>query len=298
MAPRTLKETYARKQSSEFVESAVAVHGGGVADTLAEKLGAEMREGEEMPDVSFYFELMARRMGRYRADLAAASQAHLDELAAADEFRALREEAMAELTPAYIAARHTVTSGYSAQDAAAFGFESNVATVPAAMELQIEHLLANFAKPEVQLSEPLYPSVKFDPAEGEATFLPLLDRLKAARAGIDEGRRRSEATLLAKNDAVVANDLEFGQISRCVEANFALGGRTDLAKRVRPSARRPGRRQEVEDDPSPSPEDEASEEAATDPNPAAAGDGEAVTSDPTIPATAETTEEDSADEVI
>lgn len=289
MAPRTLKETYARKQSSNFVEKAILIHRGGVAETLTEKLAAEMQEGEEMPDVSFYLELMGRRMGRFRTDLVRTSRDHLDVLTAIDEFRALRKEAMDELTRAYVTARHAVSSGYSPEDAAAFGFESNVATTPAQMELQIERLLANIEKPEVRLSEPLYPAVTFDPAEGEATFRPLLDKLISARVGFDEARRRAEGTLLAKNEAVAANDLEFGQISRCVESHFALAGRGELAKRVRPSSRRPGRRQEVENDPSP--ETDPAEEPDPD-LPATAGDGGTAVSKPTNAAATAPTEEE------
>lgn len=289
MAPRTLKETYARKRSSDFVENMILIHGDEIAETLTETLAAELGEGEEMPDVSLYFRLMGRRMGRFRTDLVRTSRNHLDVLAGIDKFRDLREEAMRELSQAYVTARQTVATGYSPEDAAAFGFESNVATVPAQMELQIDRLLVNIQKPEVRLSEPLYPAVTFDPAEAEATFRPPLDKLISARIGFDEARGRAEGTLLTKNEAVVANDLKFGQISRCVESHFTLAGYGELAKRVRPSNRRPGRRQEVENDLSP--ETDPSEEPVPD-LPATAGDGGTAVSEPTNAAPAAPTEED------
>ncbi|MEE8526467.1 MAG: hypothetical protein V3T72_21230 [Thermoanaerobaculia bacterium] len=245
MAPRTLKETYSRKKSSEFVESAITIQGGGIGTALTEKLNEELREGEEMPDASFFLELMARRMGRFRTHLVDMSEAHVEELAADDALRKMRNQAMVDLTHAYITTRHTVAFGYSPEDAAVLGFEPNVATDPAAMELQIKRLLVNFAKPEVQQLRPLIRTVQFLPSEGEATFRSHLDKLITARDALNQEHRKADETLLAKNDAVAANDLEFGQISRFFEATFVFAGRTDLAKRVRPSSRRPGRRQEA-----------------------------------------------------
>jgi hypothetical protein len=173
-----------------------------------------------------------------------------------------------------MAARHTVTSSYNPEDAAAFGFESNVATEPAQMELQVQRLLTNFTKPEVQASQPIYPAVKFEPSQGEPMFRPLLDKLKTARAALTKEHRKSDATLLAKDQAVVVNDIEFAQISRCFEAIFTLGERPDLAKRVRPSTRRPGRRQEAEngdvDESSTPPETAPPDETGSEPEISAA----------------------------
>jgi hypothetical protein len=247
MAPRTLKETYARKKSSEFVESAIAIHGSGIGLALTEKLSQELREGEVMPDITLFLELMARRMGRFRTQLLERAAEHFQELAADAAFRKARDEAMADLTRVYIATRQTVALGYSPEDAATLGFEPNVATDPAQMELQVQRLLANFAKPEAQELRPVITTVQFVPAEGETMFRPHLDKLITARAGLNRDKRKADETLMAKNDAVTVNDQEFGQISRCIETAFAFAGREDLARRVRPSTRRLGRRQEVED---------------------------------------------------
>jgi hypothetical protein len=246
MAPRTLKETYARKRSSEFVESAIDVHGDAIGAAQAEKLSQELREGEEMPDIALYLRLMARRMGRYRSHLEEKSEAHFQELAADDGYRKMRDEAMGDLTRVYLATRQTVASGYSPEDAAALGFEPNVATDPAQMVLQVQRLLTNFAKPEAQQMQPVIRTVQFVPTEGEAMFRPHLDKLITARAALNQDKRKADGTQTAKKGAVAENDLEFGQISRCFETAFAFAGRDDLARRVRPSSRRPGRRQEVE----------------------------------------------------
>ena len=248
MAPRTLKETYSRSKSSAFVESAVVVHGAGIAADLSEKLRAELAEGEDMPDVALLLELMGRRMGRYRQRLLDRSAEHIEELAADTALREMRDEAMKELTRAYITTRYTVSFGYSPKDAEKLGFEVNVATDPEAMRLQVLRLLNNFAKPEVQELRPVVPTVQFVPSEGEATFRPYLDNLTTALAGLNEEKRKADETLLAKKAAVKENDLEFVQISRCIETTFAFAGREDLAERVRPSSRRPGRRQAAEDE--------------------------------------------------
>ena len=247
MPPRTLKETYSRKKSSEFVESAVSTQGAGIGASLADRLSPSLQEGEEMPDIPLFFSLIGRRMGDFRTAMVDTAEAHANELANDDEYRKMRDEAVAGLTTDYVAIRTTFYQTFGPELTLAIGFESNVAREPAAIELQVDRLMTNLSDPGLELPEPRFDGVTLAPEALVEVFRPNLDTLKTARAALDQEVRKSALTLLAKNQAVEIYDREFLVLSRCLEAAFVLGGEPNLAKRVRPSVRRPGRRKEVED---------------------------------------------------
>ncbi len=246
MPPRTLKETYSRKKSSEFVESAVITQGADIGASLAGRLSTSLEEGEEIPDIPLFFTLIGRRMGDFRSVMVDTARAHADELANDDGFREMRDKAMSALTGDYVAIRTTFYQAFGPELALAIGFERNVVRDPAALELQVDRLVTNLSDPELELPEPRFDGVTLSPPALVEVFRPNLGKLREARAALDQEVRKSDVTLVAKKDAVDAYDREFLMLSRCLEASFVLGGEPELAKRVRPSLRRPGRRQEVE----------------------------------------------------
>lgn len=259
MPPRTRKGTTGRKKSWEFVVSAIDTQGDDVAGQLIEVLNEDLREGEEMPDIRFLFTLLGRRMTRFGTAMVEASESHLDELTDDDALRDERNETAKALVADYIALRDGYRTGYGGKVAATVGFERNVATDPAEIELQVERLFTNLEQPELLLPPSRYPGIAPQPAETVGVFRPNLERLKATRAALNRALRQADGSQLAKNDAVVAHDQEFPNLARCFEACCTVAGRHDLARRVRPSARRPGRRQEeVQDEAQGSPPEEGS----------------------------------------
>lgn len=58
---------------------------------------------------------------------------------------------------------------------------------------------------------------------------------------LNNGIRETQGTILAKNEAIKVYDKVFTPGARSLEAAFRLAGMTDLADRVKPSTRRPGR---------------------------------------------------------
>ncbi len=245
MSPRGRIGTTGRKKSWEFVVSAIAgTQGDEVAEQLIEVLSEDLREGEEMPDIRFFFTLLGRRMARFGTAMVEASERHLDELADDETLRYERDETTSALASDYIAMRDGYRIGYSRKIAAAVGFEKHVATDPVAIELQTDRLLTNLEKPELELPPARYPGIAPRPDGTVALFRPNLKRLKTARAGLNRAHREADSSQMLKNDAVTAHDREFPNLSRCFEVCCVVAGLHDLARRVRPSQRRPGRRQE------------------------------------------------------
>jgi hypothetical protein len=281
MAPRTRKETTSRKKSWEFVVSSIDTHGGEVAVRLAEVLREDLRDGEEMPDIPLFFQLLGRRLTRFGAAMVEASEGRLDELADDEGLRDQRNEATSALTADYIAFRGGFTTAYGATVAAEAGFEKNVASDPATMELQVDRLVTNLEKPDLVLPPTRYAGIEPRAAETVMVFRPNLNRLKAARAALNRASSEADSSQLAKNDAVQGYDREFTDLSRCFEGCAVVAKMPELAQRVRPSLRRPGRRQAAEGEEESSaggetPSEEASPEgtpAGDAPSGGAAGEG-------------------------
>ena len=77
----------------------------------------------------------------------------------------------------------------------------------------------------------------------------LLERMEGLYAKVADEERQAQATLEAKNKAIAVYDHAFSITASLVSTLLNAAGEKELAKRVRPSARRPG--QTNEDAPSP-----------------------------------------------
>ena len=68
------------------------------------------------------------------------------------------------------------------------------------------------------------------------------DELDGVLTDLDRARKDADVTRQAKNEAIDRFDAVFLWVGRALESYFHLAGMHELAERVRPSARRPGRR--------------------------------------------------------
>ncbi len=64
---------------------------------------------------------------------------------------------------------------------------------------------------------------------------------------IERERKNAESTRMAKNEAIAEFDSHYRWVGCGLETYFHLAGMHELAAKVRPSARRPGRRAADED---------------------------------------------------
>ena len=73
--------------------------------------------------------------------------------------------------------------------------------------------------------------------------------LKAALNDVERERRELETTQSRKNAAVEANDETFASAASMTATVLRAAGMNDHAEKVRPSARRPGRTESTDNDP-------------------------------------------------
>ena len=92
---------------------------------------------------------------------------------------------------------------------------------------------------------PRFPGMCFDATYWTGRLTAAIVPLKGALADVAREERENEATYVAKTRAIEAYDQTFSQVATYVSAMLAIAGEKELARRVRPSSRRPGQTDEV-----------------------------------------------------
>ncbi len=126
-----------------------------------------------------------------------------------------------------------------------------------------QHLRARLGEPDLELPSIRFQGVALDPAGVAEEMTPLVDDLGQALDAVTREERRTEAMTIARDEALDAYTRTFLWVAQSAEALFKLADLPAVAKRVRPSSRRPGVTNEVEkqgpDIPSDDPEEPTGE---------------------------------------
>ncbi len=84
--------------------------------------------------------------------------------------------------------------------------------------------------------------VELDPPAIARQLAADADELDGVLVAVNEAEKQADGTRQAKNVAINGYDRKFLRIARMAESTFHFAGMHELATRVRPSTRRPGRR--------------------------------------------------------
>ena len=134
---------------------------------------------------------------------------------------------------------------------------------------QVRRILGRFGDPELEL-DPTGFGPALEPASVVANFQDDYQELSDLVAELTRANRKSDRTIIAKNDAMTRYDEQFRWIAGCLESLYHLAEQHELADRVKPSTRRSGRTEsdveaEEPDGPAEVPEGSGEEPAPTEP---------------------------------
>ncbi len=262
-----LKSVTDRIRSSRAVLWAIETHGHRLVEILGEFFGSLLEEGEAIP-FEAQLALFKKKLILIRDRLVSTDRAYRDQKASESLVRGKRDEGAAQVNSDIVGLRQAFSGIYSDAKLAEFGFARRTPQQPAELLEQASHLIVRLDSPELDLSGSSYDDFKLDAPHLARKLVRSVGSLQEADDELAGQERTSEALMLAKDDALAEYNRSFLWIARTVESLCRLAGLDEVAKRVRPSSRRPGVTQrkfdESEDSPS---ENSKSEDSASEGSP-------------------------------
>lgn len=236
---RPSKALIGRLVSSRVVLWALDTHGPQLMDRVADPAETLLATGS-----SEIFEPLVGHLSALlteaKSQLTRADRQNRDQVARASMFRRLRNDAAKELAPLVAGLRDAFRGIFGPNAIEDLGFAVRQPERADELFEQAEHLLDRLAAASEELPEARFSSLPVDPASLAAEIRPRVARLGEALEEVTREVRRAEASLLAKDEAVARFDRTFQWAARIAEVSFKLVELHEIAKRVRPSTRRPG----------------------------------------------------------
>jgi hypothetical protein len=230
-----------REKSSRAVAAAAGTHAAAVGEALAKALAQHLKAGETMPNVALLVQLLGRNIQADSAALVKADKAHEAELSDDDAPRRARDEAFEKVRSLLVDLRSGVDSAYGAAGLGVLGLKGETPSDPSAVAGAAAAALEALQDAKRKLPKPRRAGNKLDRAAYVEELTAELPPLQKALAKVANEDREKEATQRAKDQAFATNDRTFTRGAALLASLAAAAGLDDLADKVRPSGRRPGR---------------------------------------------------------
>ena len=243
-----------RLKSFGVVHAALRVQSGEAVSELDRRKAAVRARGRRSAGDSAFdhigdagyrqiFAHLAAELSSAKAGMTSANSIHLGRLAQVVELQGRRDALKGALYDRFVKVRRTYETHYGSHRGfpvlAVSGRTPRHAT---GLVAQVRETAGFLAKPGVDLPRLDVAGITVDPSATAAHLASWADELDGVLVDLDAALKLAEVTRTAKNDALAAYDVTFLRVARMAESLFHFAGLHELAKRVRPSTRRPGRR--------------------------------------------------------
>jgi hypothetical protein len=229
-----------RKKSAEIVIAAARSHGAAVQHAVHQTLRLVLNKDEATPDFSTMTEYLARSLERVTETMITADDAHEAELRDDAAPREQRDAGAAALIEAISEMREIGVGLLGSKAMGSLGLDASTPRDPAALArfaAQISVTLRSFDATKITSR---VRGASFHADEWAERIDELRSTLDKALAAVAREQREAIATQSTKDKAIEAYDEVFGRTANLLSALLRYGGDEALAKRLRPSARRPG----------------------------------------------------------
>lgn len=230
-----------REYSARAVVRVLETHAGALTEAHRARVAPLLAAGEVAPDVGLALRLQGRRLAAACDAMVAADLAHEQELGDDEAPRRRRDESWRALHDACVDARDAVETVLGDEALAPVGMAKPAPQDPVALVAWAGEAVARLRDAGVVLPAPRRKGSVIDRDALADEVGALVPTLAEALDDVARERREAEATHLAKMRAILAYDTVFGEVAALAAAQLRAAGLTELAERVRPSARRPGR---------------------------------------------------------
>jgi hypothetical protein len=218
-----------------------------IADVSADTVGARLDEAfgtpedpaEPRPDWPRIMRLVGRTLLAHADRLVAADSVLIKELEDDQEPRDRRERGRGALFQRLGSVRALIRGIYGDSAVSRVGLSGATPTEPIALHRRGKHLLDNLG-----LLEPMTPVIEggtMDIATVRTRLTEEVEALGTAIADLAREARERDMAQVQKDQIMVEYDVHFSFAARMLEGMLGSAGELELAARVRPSARQPGR---------------------------------------------------------
>lgn len=242
-------------RSSAKVEAEIETHTPEIALRLEERFTPRFLSLEDgsMPDFLGFLTALKNELSDSREEVSSTERRNIDLLRDVIKLRLERTELVGGLYEDFSNLRRTIEQMYEGVSGGAFvlaGFQGPTAEMPEKLLRQIEYAVSHLLDPALVLPAPRNDGFAADPRRLAQNLQPRVTRLRELLGEIRRVTSALNATRKKKNRAIQRHKATFLWVARSAEALFQLAGEPELAERIRPSVRRPGRRAaEVEPEP-------------------------------------------------
>ncbi len=269
-----LKTVTDRIQSCKTVLGALDAFGDRLVGELCGSFDPLLADGQVTP-FETQLELFKKKLTLDLDAVVSSARAYRDQRARETLFRGRRDKQVTEVNSDVVGLRRAFTGIYSEEKLAEFGFARRTPQQPGELVEQATHLVTHLDDPDLDLSGARFDQFKVDVPELARKLVGSVEKLQIAIDEVVREERRAEAMKLAKDEALEKYNRSFLWIARTLESLFQLAGLEEVAKRIRPSSRRAGVTEKVEqskdDESTGETEGDASQEASPEAAESASG---------------------------
>ena len=235
------KQVTDREKSSRAVVAAARTHGEEIAAGFERELKPYLKAGEAWPNVALLTTLVGRKIAADTAALVAADEAHERELSDDAAPREQRDEAAVKVRGVLVDLRAAIEAAYGATGLTQLGVDQAISEDPSVLARTVAAVAKILSDASLRLPTTKRAAMKIDRygfAEEVGAELPLLVK---GLALVAKEEREKEATLRKKQSAMSMSSRSFMKGAAWLAASCTIAGLDELAAKVRPSGRKPGR---------------------------------------------------------
>lgn len=243
------KQVTDRRGAAQLIASSAEKNAELIASGFNDAYGSYLlpSDNAELPNVALMCKLVARRLIDTNKRLTDASAAHDKELSDDAAPRKARDDAAGDLTDLVADIHGVVERVYGPEVLVELGIAEKTPVDPKVVLETGKRLADCLADPKFVWPEPRRKGISVDSSVWLAELQVSISALDASLKAVSDEVREAQTTGNAKTKAMAENDDVFMRTATFLSAAFVLTNEDGLAARVRPSRRRPGTVEAVEE---------------------------------------------------
>jgi hypothetical protein len=233
------KQVVDSQKSAMSVVAVAETQGRAVADAIGPMLQPHLSSGETMPDVALLISVLGRYLKATADTMVERDYVHDAELRDDAAPRERRDDAALRLYAKLVELREVIGGIYGSGSLRAAGFEGETPRDPVMLSRFARNVSAGLRT--AAMPTPRVDGANFDRSRVADQTDTLRAELDAALEEVATELREAQGTLAARDAAVVAYQQAFSRTANALRALLEMASMDELATKVRPSSRRPGR---------------------------------------------------------